>query len=60
MYGTTYQKGIQGPTAEITAGGKDRRDVRKRHRVEAIFWISREFCIGDGGWRTYSLTFDLY
>ncbi len=39
MYGTTNQKGIQAPTAEITAGGEKRGDARNRHRVEAIFWI---------------------
>jgi len=39
MYGTTNQKGIQAPTAEITAGGENRRDAPKRHRVETIFWI---------------------
>jgi undecaprenyl-diphosphatase len=39
MYSTTNQKGMQVPTAEITAGSENRRDARKRHRVEAICWI---------------------
>jgi membrane-associated phospholipid phosphatase len=39
MYSTTNQKGMQEPTAEITAGGEKRRDARNGHRVEAIFWI---------------------
>src|SRR5216684_3259223 len=32
-------QGIQTPTATTTAGGENRRDAQKRHRVEAVFWI---------------------
>src|SRR5438132_827037 len=32
-------QGIQTPTATTTAGGENRRDAQKRHRIEAIFWI---------------------
>jgi membrane-associated phospholipid phosphatase len=39
MYSTTNQKGIQEPTATTMAGGENRKDARRWHRVEIIFWI---------------------
>ncbi|TMD68150.1 MAG: phosphatase PAP2 family protein [Chloroflexi bacterium] len=40
MYSTTNPKGqgMQVPTDRTTAGGEDRENARKRHRIEAIFW----------------------
>lgn len=39
MYNTTHPKGIQTPTETTTAGGENRSNVRKRHRVEVIVWL---------------------
>ncbi|MBV9228241.1 MAG: phosphatase PAP2 family protein [Chloroflexi bacterium] len=39
MHGITNPKGIQTPTASITAGGEKRQDVQRRHRVEVVLWI---------------------
>src|SRR5579864_815995 len=39
MSSTTNSRGIQTPTETTTAGGENRRDVRKRHRIEAVLWV---------------------
>jgi len=41
MSSTTNPKGIQTPTAATTAGGENRQDAQRRHRVEIVLW-----CIG--------------
>src|SRR5438105_1559520 len=38
MSSTTHPKGMQPPTATTTAGGENRQDARRRHRVEIILW----------------------
>ncbi len=39
MSSTTNPKGIQTPTETTTAGGENRQDARKRHRIEAVCWV---------------------
>jgi membrane-associated phospholipid phosphatase len=39
MSSTTHPKGIQKPTETTTAGGENREQARKRHRIEAVLWI---------------------
>lgn len=39
MYNTTHPQGIQTPTETTTAGGENRADARKRHRVEVTLWF---------------------
>lgn len=39
MSSTTHPRGIQRPTESTTAGGEDRQDARKRHRIEAVCWV---------------------
>lgn len=39
MSSTTHSKGIQRPTETTTAGGENRQDARKRHRIEAVLWV---------------------
>lgn len=39
MSSTTNPKGMQIPTTSTTAGGENRRDVQRRHRVEVAFWF---------------------
>ena len=39
MQRTTNPQGIQTPTAKTTAGGEDRQDAQKRHRIELPLWI---------------------
>ncbi|GAC1635716.1 MAG: hypothetical protein NVS4B7_21790 [Ktedonobacteraceae bacterium] len=40
MYKTTNPQGqgMQTPTANTTAGGENRQDAQRRHRVEAVLW----------------------
>lgn len=39
MAKATNPQGIQTPTATMTAGGEDRQDAQRRHRVEAVIWV---------------------
>lgn len=39
MSSTTNPSGIQTPTETTTAGGENRQDARKRHRIEAVLWV---------------------
>src|SRR5258708_1184306 len=39
MAKATNPQGIQTPTATMTAGGEDRQDAKRRHRVEVVIWI---------------------
>lgn len=39
MHSATNPKGMQTPTATVTAGGEKRQDVQKRYRIEAILWV---------------------
>ncbi|HZR43336.1 MAG TPA: phosphatase PAP2 family protein [Ktedonobacteraceae bacterium] len=41
MHKITHPKGIQIPTATTTAGGEQRQEAQRRHRIEAVFW-----CLG--------------
>lgn len=38
MSSTTNPQGIQTPTATTTAGGENRRDARRRNRIEVVLW----------------------
>src|SRR5438045_123197 len=38
MSRTTHPTGMQTPTATTTAGGGDRQDARRSHRVEMVLW----------------------
>lgn len=39
MRDTAHPQGIQTPTATTTAGGENRQDAQKRHRIEVTLWI---------------------
>src|SRR5437764_5091673 len=32
-------QGMQTPTATTTAGGENRRDAQRRHRIEGVLWV---------------------
>lgn len=39
MSSTIHPKGMQTPTATTTAGGENRQDAHRRHRVEIMLWV---------------------
>src|SRR5579863_1878667 len=39
MAKATNPQGMQTPTATMTAGGENRQDAQRRHRVEVVIWV---------------------